>query len=249
MSHFKSEEIGIVANDKKVGSNTIRVFPQQQLGEYEGVITYEDKENTKSVSSSGSGVLVGSVSKQPTITADWVNLGGSNRVTSPDVMKGETVILYRVGGADKWFWSMMRGETDLRRKETIVNVYGNTDEHGEQLTNENSYYTVMDTKGKKIGLHTADNDDEVAKFDIDIDTKEGVVTIKDSNGNSLIHNANGTLTAVYKKKVTIKAPDIVLDGEVRITKNLKVDKRIDDVKGTVTDHTHKVVKHKLALPR
>ena len=78
-----------------------------------------------------------------------------------------------------------------------------------------------------------------------------------SDGTSYIHNIKNrkiTLTTpceifIDAKKMTVKAEDIKFDGEVEITKDLKVGGDIEDSKGDVTNHTHVVQKHALAKPR
>ena len=53
---------------------------------------------------------------------------------------------------------------------------------------------------------------------IKIDTKEGNIEIKDGVGNSVTMNSGeGALTVIMNNKVTIKAPEIVLDGDVTTT--------------------------------
>ena len=49
--------------------------------------------------------------------------------------------------------------------------------------------------------------------------------------------------------ITLKSKKITLDGEVEMTKSLKVAKKISDEKGNLTDHQHEVTQHKLAKPR
>ncbi len=48
---------------------------------------------------------------------------------------------------------------------------------------------------------------------------------------------------------SLKAPLIVLDGEVKTTKNLNVAKKIFDELGNLTDHPHSVKDHSEAVPR
>ena len=49
--------------------------------------------------------------------------------------------------------------------------------------------------------------------------------------------------------ITLKSAIIKLDGEVEVTKSLKVAQTISDAKGDLTGHAHEVVQHKLAKPR
>ena len=67
-------------------------------------------------------------------------------------------------------------------------------------------------------LHTSDNDGELTTYDVLINTKEGVLEIKDGIGNSvLMSSSEGSLTVTMNAKVTIKAPEIIPDGNVTTT--------------------------------
>ena len=231
ISEFGFYSLGIVANDKKSGSNVIKIFPIEKLSEYEGVVTHEGPNKKNATVTTGIGKGTGEIDKQMHIEAEWIQLGSNNRSTAPDVKKGETVTIYKFGEANKWFWNTMRQETDLRRKESVLYVYGNTDSHGEQLSKENSYYVIVDTKHKHIRIHTANNDGEAAGFDILLNTKAGTLTIKDTHGNHLVHNANGTLHGKYTNSVTFDTPNTYLKG------NLIVSKIITDVVGNLTHHS------------
>jgi len=265
MSTYKMDSVGIAVTDITTGNNILTVFPVEYLSEYSGVLegidgdTLVDKATT--VIKSGNSLLSGSAIKQYTIEAEWRGDGG-NRVTPPNIKKGETVRLYKVGQANKWYWEAGKYESDLRRKETVVHVYGNTDTHGETLNNENSYYTVIDTVNKRLHIHTSMNDGEVTTFDITLDTMKGILEVVDGNKNYIRHNAkDGTLETNHTKQVTIHAPKIVLDGEVYTTKNVYVEKTINakqnintkadvtDRLGNLTTHKHSVVGHSTAIPR
>lgn len=50
-------------------------------------------------------------------------------------------------------------------------------------------------------------------------------------------------------EITLESKKITLDGEVEVTKNLKVNKKISDELGDLTGHKHEVTGHKLAKPR
>ncbi|HIP21301.1 MAG TPA: hypothetical protein EYG70_09285 [Sulfurimonas sp.] len=52
-----------------------------------------------------------------------------------------------------------------------------------------------------------------------------------------------------KQLITIKAPQVIMDAEVSITKNLKVTEEITDKLGNLTNHEHDVKDHSTAVPR
>jgi len=70
------------------------------------------------------------------------------------------------------------------------------------------------------------------------------------DGTLYEHNTkNKTIIFDTPCNFSLIAPKIKLDGEVEITKNLRVSKKIFDVKGNLTDHKHVVKKHSEAVPR
>ena len=70
------------------------------------------------------------------------------------------------------------------------------------------------------------------------------------DGTLYEHNTkNKTLKLNTPCNFSLKAPNIVLDGEVATTKNLKVAKKIFDELGNLTDHLHSVKDHSEAVPR
>jgi phage baseplate assembly protein gpV len=88
----------------------------------------------------------------------------------------------------------------------------------ESFGRETSYWFEVDTLNKYVKLHTSDNDGELTTYDITLNTKEGSLEIKDGVGNSVLMNSSeGSLTATMNSKVTLKAPEIVLDGDVTTT--------------------------------
>ncbi len=272
MSKFGFDSIGTVANNKLYDTNKIKVFPIEHLAEYDGNITDEDdrtkkdgnvikkkqsgnvsnsdnsknkKTNTKTnVVDSGNKKSAGNADKKMYVEAEWIDLGGSNRKTAPDVKKGETVVLYRFGDANRWFWSSLQYESDLRRKESVLHIYGNTDEHGVTLDNTNSYFTLMDTVNKLIHIHTSDNDGEVTTFDIKLNTKEGYLEVIDGNGNFIKHDGkNGILDLKYNKDINLTAGnDINLKAGNNISKLASKD--IKGVSGRdTTQHANRDLGH------
>lgn len=70
------------------------------------------------------------------------------------------------------------------------------------------------------------------------------------DGTLYEHNtANKNIKIETPCNFSLKAPNIVLDGEVATTKNLKVKKEIFDEKGNLTLHEHSVEDHSTAVHR
>jgi phage baseplate assembly protein gpV len=71
-----------------------------------------------------------------------------------------------------------------------------------------------------------------------------------SDGTTYTHDTKASkITLKTPCNVLLTSPKITLDCDVVITGSLLVAKEISDVKGNLTSHEHKVVKHTKAIPR
>lgn len=213
---FKHFSVGIVAKDKERGNNKIYVFPIEHLGEHTGKLTDTEDKDASTLKFDGTKQSI-KATKEVTIEASWRDPSGSNRITAPDVKAGETVQIYKYGSTDKYYWTSEFKESDLRRKESVVWGWGNTEEHGEQLDITKMYWMKVDTVAKLLQLFTVDNDGELTTYDIKIDTKNGVLHILDGRKNKIEINskennisieAQSTINLKAGKEINIEAPTI-----------------------------------------
>ena len=218
-SKFKLYSLGIVAKDKPTTSDIISVMPIEHITDTTGDIKEESNYESNSKDHKNVPNKTKAVSKN-TIEASWICLGGSNRVSSPDVIAGETVLIFTYADTNEYYWTTYLREPSIRRLEKVLYGYSNMrgGARSESFDRETSYWFEVDTLNKYVKLHTSDNDGELTTYDVLINTKEGVLEIKDGIGNSvLMSSSEGSLTVTMNAKVTIKAPEIVLDGDVTTT--------------------------------
>lgn len=220
--------IGIVTEDKEDNSHYVLAFPIERLPGFSGNLTDEEILKISGGLSSGD-VFSATVTKSVTVRARW--LREDNKITAPDVRKGESIELLKVGESDKFFWRSM-GESTLRKKESVVNAYSNTDQDvDEEVTTENSYYTRIDTKNKAVELVTNMNDGEPVKFHILIDTETGVFSYTDSKGNIFkIDAVNGDVLLKSNTSINLEAPTV----NIKAT-NVNVDAKTTTIKGGALD--------------
>lgn len=233
-SLLKPYSIGIVVRNKEVWSDTIFVTPiesisVQKSGELENnKKTYESK-----IKDSDNNGFDTTMQSSDFLPAKWTSLGVDNRLTAPDVYAGEHVMLYKYGDVEEYYWSTMLREPTLRRQETVLYCWSNLKDGRAAYDLKTSYWVLVDTRKKKIQMHTNDNDGEITTYDITINTGEGFINIKDGKGNSIeLNSANDSLEAKIGKtinmeagdSITCKASSITLDGETTVTKNLNVAK-------------------------
>lgn len=200
--------LGVAVADKTTDTWEIEVYPIEILPNAEGTLTEAEKLNVTIKDMQGKSVSV-SIDKSYTITAEWLPFGHHNRATAPDICRGETVILFRYGGEDKFYWMTMYGEFDLRKKESVMYFFSNKQGVvSEEELPQQGYYLLADTINKKMELHTADNDGEAAQFDLTVDTAAGTITFKDAVDNSVtFDSANNTYTINFQKEVNINSTD------------------------------------------
>lgn len=172
-----------------------------------------------------------SVKMSNTVIATWKG-EGTNRVTSPDVRRGDRVNIYRYGNNDKYYWEPLEhvGES-VKKRETVTHTYSNTtDEKDNTPTVKNSYIQEVSTHDKLVTLiQTSKSDGEKFQYVVQVNTKENVIVLADDVGNFIqldsngshvvMQNADGSLFEVIKGDININCKgnvNIEAGGNVNI---------------------------------
>lgn len=215
-SKFIPYSLGIVVVDKARGSDQIKVYPVEELPQIEGKIT-DFKKDLKVTSTDIKGATSSSsVKGDAIIVAEWISPGNGNRNTSPDVIKNETVQIYRFADTDQYYWDTLFREPKLRRLETVCHMYGNLPKGMEPFTKESSYWMEVSTHDQHIQVHTTKSNKEPFEYDIKLNTATGELLIKDDIGNQIylssrahqikMINTNGAFYDMLGDNITINAP-------------------------------------------
>ena len=174
------------------------------------------------------------LNRKKTIKATWLPFGDSNRVTAPMIKRGETVRVYRYANTDDFYWQTLYNEFDLRRLEKVKHYYSNTQVLDEMLNDDNTYWTLIDTINKNLHLHTSDNDGEHTTYDLDIDTKVGVVELYDGKGNYIkLNSSTDTIDVFTNKTINLTSETI----NFKANKLLTIDAPSWKTKTSKTEHT------------
>lgn len=230
MSELKLYSLGIVVENKPVGSDMIMVSPME-------VLNIQPAGSIKDASTKFEGTLKNSSGKNFAsemkstnyVKAKWLAFGQSNRITSPDVVANETVVLFKFGDVDEYYWTTIFREVELRRQETVLYGFGNIKSGISAFDKSTSYWLEVDTKNKTVKFHTAMNDGEYTEYDIVVDTKAGTFTLKDKKGNTFmldskqdkfVVNALKEISGTAGEVINLKAPTINLEGNVNIKGNV-----------------------------
>lgn len=180
--------IGIVATNKPLSTDEIEVLPIEVSTMVDGELS--DNRETLSASAQDNNGSAYSVEVQTanTIKAKWIHMGRGNRLTPPDVRRGDPVVIWRFGDTDQYFWET-RDDLGLRRLETVIWRFSATKDEKAVLSAENSYMIEMSTHKKMLHIHTSQANGEYCGWDIQLNTDEGFLQFEDTKGNSILMNA------------------------------------------------------------
>lgn len=218
-SLFKRYSLGIVAANKPLDSDLIEVVPIEASNYVDGELT----DNVTTYEASGKDSLgqsyQHSLDTTNSILAKWIPNGISNRATPPDVRRGERIQIWQYADQDKYYWSTLFYEPDLRKLETVTFTFSNTQDEAAKSTADTTYYFEVSTHRKHITLHTSKSDGEPFVYDIQLDTKNGFLLIKDDIGNYIqmdsknvrieMKNADGSWLDMNRKVINVYAPDTI----------------------------------------
>lgn len=225
-SQLRLYSLGIIVEDKVVGSDIVMVSPIEVLNiQSNGPIidnTTKFEGTLKNVSSKSFSTEISSANY---LKAKWLSLGCSNRITAPDVVKNETVCLFKFGDVDEYYWTTIFREVELRRQEVVLYAFSNLKSGIHPFDKTTSYWLEVNTKNKSVHFHTSMNDGEYTEYDIKINTKEGTFLLTDKKGNKLLLESkkdkftistNNEIDCQAGKVINLKAPDINIEGNVKI---------------------------------
>jgi hypothetical protein len=235
-SKLKLYSLGIVVETKPDDTDNIKVIPIEEFSYIDGKISdykeefkaeYKDMIGTVKKASAESSVI---------LEAKWFPFAHSNRMSSPDVVVNETVIIFTYADTDKYYWTTMYREPKLRRLERVLYAFSNlasgiTKRAFDKLS---SYWYEVSTKDKHIWLKTTKSDGEPFEYDVKIDTRKGYVEIKDDVGNYyILDSPSNTVTINAIEKIHLKAPLIHLEATERVlTTAPTIDEKADNINET-----------------
>lgn len=229
--------VGYIAENKSRQTNDVEVSLIELTpiinGELKGDIVTDICQGTDSKGNHFSAT----VKMANTVIATWKG-EGTNRLTSPDVRRGDRVNIYRYGNNDKYYWEPLEhvGES-VKKRETVTHTFSNTiDEKDNKPSSENSYVQEVSTHDKLVTLiQTSKSDGEKFKYTIQVNTKDNVIVLADDAGNFIqidsndshivMQNANGSLLEVFKDDINVKCK-----GTVKIEAGKLVDIKATDTK-------------------
>jgi hypothetical protein len=240
-SKFKLYSLGIVVETKHETSDIIKVVPIEEYSFINGKLA-DQKEIFKADYTDMQGTVKKmTVESSMVIEAIWVPLSNSNRMTAPDVVINESVMLFKYADTDKYYWTSIFKEPKLRRLETVLYSFSNlaTDIAKKAFTKLSSYWMEVSTKKQHIWLKTTKSNNEPFEYDIKIDTLKGYIEIKDDIGNRIMLDSATSIVSIESNtKIILNSPIIELSASANIVlKAPTVINDANDVINTGSEHT------------
>lgn len=246
LSQMQFYSIGIVAANKNLRSKDIEVVPLEHTPLVSGELT----DNVSSYKAKSKGTMKDSFSIEIdttlSIQATWIPIGNSNRLTAPDVRRGEIVAIYRFSDTDQFWWNTLKNDAKLRRLETVVYAFSNNSKEDVENDANSTYFFEVSTHKKTITVHTSNNDGEPHAFDIQINAGEGKIVIQDDkdnfilmdavNNRLLLKNADNSFIDINKKSISIISDDLISV----LTKNLSITAKTIGITSETTNVTSNV---------
>ncbi len=216
LSKLKLYSLGIVIEDKQRGSDLISVLPIEELPLTDGLVKDVKRDFKAKTVNAKSVIKTSEVKGDLKLIAKWIPFGHSNRISSPDVIKNETVILFRFADTEEYYWTTIFREPSIRRLESVLYAFGNLAKGMEAFDKESSYWFEVSTHDKYIKLHTAKSDGEPYEYDVTFNTETGFIEIKDNIGNVIkltsrenrieFRNASGSTYDMHGANLDVTIP-------------------------------------------
>lgn len=179
--HFYS--IGIVAVNKPLDSKVIEVTPIEELPLLDGDITDNMTTEEFGGEDSSGRKYKDKINSSVSIRATWLPISSSNRVTAPDVRRGETVMIYRFANTDEYWWATLKDDSNLRKLETAIFAFSATQDEQAVTGADNCYWLEISAHKKLVHFHTSQANGEVVSYDLQFNLQDGYFQIQDSLGN------------------------------------------------------------------
>lgn len=224
-SLYKFYTVGIVTQHKERKSVKIKFAPAEITPDIKGNLSTYKQAPKVSQAKLAKGTHTSQHVADDQMEAIWLQGYNSQRVTPPDVRQGEKVFIYTYGDSMQYFWVSTEIDQTLRRHEHVIWKFGNRTKPLQPWGDDGCWTLEVNTypNEKMIRLKTGKGDGEKYSFDLSLDIMSGVVSLKDGNKQSVnLNSESGSISAKANNSISLDAPNISLNGECSISKNLNV---------------------------
>jgi hypothetical protein len=216
ISLFKPFSLGIVAENKDLKGKDLKVSPVEALTFMDGELASTPTPTEYTGTDESGKVYHGKMITDNVITATWLP-GKSNRITAPNMRRGERVMIYQMAEVDKYYWQELGLDDHLRKLETAIFAFsGNPKEGNDDLDPSTCYFLEVSTHDKRVTFQTSKSNGEPFSYKFEFDTGTGNVQLDDDIGNMFhldsnrhyieIKNTEGSWIELDKENIRFTAP-------------------------------------------
>lgn len=207
--------IGYVTINKPRETRSIQALPVESASATDGETTHSPvQEILKGVDQMGNTYEVKGTATRD-LECEWFPYE-DNRVTPPDVRRGELVAIYRLANTNQYFWRCMNFRNGLRTLEHVVLAFGASPAAGGSGISFDKCYTItVSPMDGHITILTTKANKEPYAYTFQINTKDGLVGLQDDVGNYIelnskdtrlsLHNADESFLKIEKQTIEMKA--------------------------------------------
>lgn len=220
ISQFKLVSIGRAVENKALGSKELEVKLIEHTPFADGEVKSVASEyKAKGEDVNGKAYEVSLIADHA-ITATWLPWG-SNRISAPDIRRGERVAIYQYEDTDQYYWTDLGLDAALRRKETVILAISNISDNNSEdpLSVDNCYFIELSTHNKAITIQTSKSDGEEFLYTFQLNPKEKCVVLEDDDDNHFfmdsenaivrLHNSSDTYVELNKEHIYNYAKDSI----------------------------------------
>lgn len=215
-SQLHMHSLGLVSRIKDLGSHEVTVIPIEiRLAAQEEVISGQYEQQTNFATNDGEDNI--KVVSDNSLKAQWLKFN-SNRVTAPDVRRGDLVMIYRLGDSDKYFWVDYNSK-NVKRLETVTVAFSADPNNPVADDLSNAYFLELSSHNKTVTFQTSQANGEPYGYTFQLNTDSGSFRLLDTAGNTFwldsaatcigAKNASGTWLHLDKKQINAYAPDSI----------------------------------------
>lgn len=198
----------------------LEVTLTEALPFYHGDINSDTEDYTSKYESRSGQVTDEDIQTASSVRAKWLARGQGNRITPPNVRRGERLLIHRLGNTDQYFWEVIETDNHLRKLETVIWVFSATQDESTEIDIDSCYTIEVSTHEKRMRITTSNANEEPYKYTIDLDTKYGSLTIMDDIENIIkleskekrifLRNADNSFLHIAGKAIHMNADDEIL---------------------------------------
>lgn len=203
VSQLTRYSIGIAAENKPLNSRELNATPVESLSALDGEINFNPTETTVVGTDTDGSRYEVTTTQDVTLTCEWLPLA-SNRVTPPDIRRGELVEIYRLADTDQYFWRCMGLRDHLRRLETAIYAFNaSPNQNSPGLDPETCYFLEISAHRKVVTFSTSKANGEPYGYSFQVNTGEGNFVFEDDIGNNIYVNSGESLVELLNSSDTV----------------------------------------------